>query len=55
MTTYINVKENGKTETIDEFETRKEARGMLKEYKIANSYYHNAYLSSRSTKEWRER
>jgi len=53
MTVYINVKENGMVETIDEFEAYNEARKMLKEYKILHSYYLGAYLSKRSTKEWR--
>lgn len=53
MTTYINIKEAGQVETIDEFETFKEAREMLKEYKIASSWYGPAYLSQKSTKEWR--
>jgi len=51
---YINIKEDNKVETLDEFTTYKEARKMLKEYNIASSYYHGAYLSSRSTQEWKE-
>lgn len=54
MTTYINIKDQGKVGTLDEFETHKEAREMLKEYRIASSYYAGAYLSNRCTKEWRE-
>lgn len=52
---YINIKEAGSVETLDEFETRKEALKMLKEYRIASSYYYSAYISSRSTKEWSRR
>ena len=52
---YINIKENGKVETLDEFETYKEAKEMLKEYRLAHSYYYGAYISSRCTKEWKER
>jgi len=52
---YINIVENGKVETLDEFETKKEAREMLKEYRTASWYYSSAYMSSRSTKEWRSR
>lgn len=52
--TYINIKENGTTNTLDQFETYKEAKAMLKEYRLASGYYSAAYLSSRSTKEWRE-
>ena len=50
---YINIKEDGKVETLDEFETYKEAIKMLKEYIIASSYYRGAYISRRCTKEWR--
>jgi hypothetical protein len=53
MITYINIKEKGIVETIDEFETYKDAKEMLEEYRIAHSYYSGAYLSKRSTKEWR--
>jgi len=54
VTTYINIKNNGEVETVDEFETRKEARLMIIEYRVADKY-HDYYLSSRSTKEWREK
>ena len=50
---YINIKENGKVETLDQFETYREAKAMLKEYCIASPYYYGAYLSSRCTKEWK--
>lgn len=52
---YINIKENGKVETIDEFESYKECKEMLKEYKMASSYYSGAYISQKCTKEWRDR
>ena len=42
--THINIKSNGKTETLDSFETRKEATAMLKEYRMAAPYYTDAYL-----------
>ena len=32
---YINGQYNGQKETIDEFETLKEAKEMLKEYRLA--------------------
>ena len=51
---YINIKENNKVETLDQFETYKEAKEMLKEYKLASTYCYGAYISNRSTKEWRE-
>jgi len=41
-------------ETLDEFNTYNEAIEMLKEYHIGLSYYTGAYISSRSTKKWRE-
>ena len=53
--TYINIKSTDNTiETVGEFETRKEAIDMIKEYRSGDrfNYY---YLSSRSTKEWREK
>ena len=50
---YINIRENGKVETLDQFETYKEAKLMLKEYRIESYYYSCAYLSSRCTKEWK--
>ena len=50
---YVNIKNNGEVETVDEFETWKEAVLMIKEYRIAD-HYNNYYLSNRSTKDWRE-
>ena len=49
---YINIKNQGQVETFDQFDTKKEADEMVKEYNIsdrANSYY----ISKRATKEWR--
>lgn len=40
-------------ETVDEFETMKEAKLMLKEYRmIGDAHY---YISSRACKDWREK
>ena len=50
---YINTKTTWGIETVDEFTTRKEAIEMLKEYNYSDPY-NSYYLSSRSTKEWRE-
>jgi hypothetical protein len=53
MKTYIQRKDGRYVETVDEFETRKEARAMLAEYQFADcsaSYY----LSTRACKAWRE-
>lgn len=52
--TYLNIKKHGEVETFDEFDNYKEAREMLKEYRL-NSWYSEAYLSSRSTSTWRKR
>ncbi len=50
---YMNMKlEDGSIETIDEFDTRKEASVMAKEYRTSGT---DAYISSRSTKDWREK
>lgn len=52
---YINYKYSNQTdtETIDEFETLKEAKAMIKEYRQAYSEG-ELWLSNRATKEWRE-
>lgn len=50
---YINIKKDGKVETIDQFDTYKEAIKAKKEYIIASDWYYGCYISSRSTKEWR--
>lgn len=49
---YINLKCPYKKEiaTIDSFDNYKEARKMLKEYKISSKYFSEAYLSQRATK-----
>ena len=54
MTTYINIKNYGETETIDEFETRKEALKMAIEYNYGDSSNHY-YLSQKCTKTWGEK
>ena len=51
---YINMKSVYGTETVDQFDTMKEAREMVKEYNMSDSQS-NYYISSRCTKEWRER
>ena len=47
---YINFKYRNEIETIEEIKTLKEAREILKEYKMVSSCY---YISKRSTKAWR--
>ena len=53
MNTYINYRAYGEVETIDEFETRKEARAMLTEYQMAFTEG-RLYLSQRPTKQWKD-
>ena len=48
---YINYRYNNKIETIEEIKTLKEAKYLLKEYKMISHCY---YLSKRSTRAWRE-
>lgn len=50
---YIQRRDGRDLETIDEFETFKEAREMRKEYQISDSSVHY-YVSSRCCKHWRE-
>ena len=52
--TYINSKQCGTVETIDQFETRKEAREMIAEYRMAFGAGYNLYLSTRCTKDWEQ-
>lgn len=49
---YIQLKHSNELETVDQFETRKEARLMLTEYRLLSGGYF--YLSSRACKSWRE-
>ena len=51
---YINIKNGGEVETVDEFDTAKEARAMRSEYQLSD-IYNIYYLSKRCTKAWRER
>jgi len=50
---YVQRKGDGYTETVDEFDTRKEAREMLSEYRMADPSA-NYYLSSRPCKDWND-
>jgi hypothetical protein len=49
---YIQRKGGGYLETVDEFDTWKEARKMLTEYAFADPYAHY-YLSRRACKDWK--
>jgi hypothetical protein len=53
MKTYIQRRDRNGVETVDEFDTRKEALAMVKEYRISDPYA-NYYLSSRACKAWRD-
>lgn len=53
MKFYIQRKEGRELETVDEFETRKEAREMLAEYRMADPTAHH-YISTRCCKSWRD-
>lgn len=53
--TYINIKNgNGQVETVDEFENRKEALKMVREYNLADRH-NNYYVSQRCTEDWKEK
>jgi len=52
--TYINRRDSHYRETVDEFETRKEAREMLAEYCMADPYA-DYWLSQRCCKGWQEK
>ncbi len=49
---YIQFKYDGQLETVDQFETWKEARSMLREYRMLSGGHY--YLSTRACKAWRE-
>ena len=51
---YIQRRGDGYLETVDEFEDAKEAREMLKEYRMSDPSAEH-YMSSRPCKEWSER
>ena len=51
---YINSKQYGDVETVDQFETYREAREMIREYRLAYPAGYSLYLSQRSTKDWRD-
>jgi len=48
---YVQRKDSNYLETVDEFETMKEAREMLKEYRMSDPYGY-FYLSQRACKDW---
>ena len=48
---YIQRKDTQHLETVDQFETRKEAKAMLAEYQIADPNAEH-YMSQRACKDW---
>lgn len=50
---YIQRKGSNYLETVDEFETYKEAKKMIIEYRISDPYA-KYYISSRCCKAWKE-
>jgi len=48
---YIQRKEGSELETVDEFETLKEARAILKEYTISD-YSAHYYTTRGACKDW---
>ena len=52
---YINGEYQGRTETIDEAETMKDARYLLQEYRMAFGPEWLLWISQRPTNDWRDR
>ena len=52
MTWYIRGRYQGQTETIDEFDTRPEARRMLEEYLLAYGAGWVLWLTSTKPRDW---
>jgi hypothetical protein len=52
--TYINRRGQGHTETVDEFETRAEARKALQEYLICDTSA-DYWISQRCCANWKEK
>jgi len=50
---YIQLKQGYHLETVDEFDTLKEAKKMLAEYRLGD-LYSSYYISSRPCKNWKE-
>lgn len=51
MTYYIQRRGQGYLETVDQFDTKSEARDMLKEYALSD-YSATYYISTRPCKDW---
>ena len=48
---YLQRKDGKELETVDQFDTRKEAREMVKEYQISDTSA-RFYISTRACKHW---
>lgn len=51
---YIQRVGNGYRETVDEFDSRREARTMLREYQLSDPTAHH-YISTRACANWKEK
>jgi hypothetical protein len=51
---YIQRKDSNGLETVDEFQTRTEARAMLREYRTSDPSAHY-YISTRACRSWSAR
>jgi len=51
---YINRRGDGYLETVDEFDTYKEAKAMLKEYRMSDRHG-EFWISQRACKGWLDR
>lgn len=54
MTAYINQRYQGVVETVDEFDTHKEARETIKEYRASIGHGIEYWISNRACKQWHE-
>lgn len=52
MAYYINYRGAEGVETVDEFDTFKEAAAACREYNANHAFDNACYVSSRSTKDW---
>ena len=50
---YIQRRDACQLETVDEFETMKEARAMLAEYRLSDPAAHY-YISRRACRDWKQ-
>lgn len=64
MTTYLNIRTSEGVETVDEIssnnypshkEFRKARMELIKEYRVAHSYYSGIYTSKRCTRDWQSK